>query len=114
MRDPSSIVLAEAISWVPLVDGLPRAPKVGGAHYEVLPWQHQGAHDSRGQGKHASGRHRSSNKRWRSEVLVANSHNTSGSETHCNRAGLPSPAERRSAEPYGASAPCIDLLHRGT
>src|SRR6266446_4432351 len=60
--------------------------------------------------RHVSGRHRSSREKWRSEVLAASCRNTSGSETHCRRARLPSPGERHSAGPCEASFPRVDLL----
>src|SRR5260370_26175917 len=60
--------------------------------------------------RHVSDRHRSSNEKWRSEVLAANCRNTSGSETHCRRARLPSPGERHSAGLCEASSPRVDLL----
>src|SRR4051812_19061268 len=66
------------------------------------------------QARHVSGRHRSLSEKWRSEVLAANYRNTSGSETHCRRARLPSPWERHSAVTCEVSSPLVDLLDAGT
>src|SRR2546421_10102603 len=64
--------------------------------------------------RHVSGRHKSSQEKWRSEVLAANCRNTSGSETHCRRARLLSLGERHSAGLRAASSLFAGLLAEET
>src|SRR2546423_2825112 len=64
--------------------------------------------------RHVSGRHKSSQEKWRSEVLAANCRNTSGSETHFIRARLLSLWERHSAGLRAASSLFAGLLAEET